>query len=132
MRAFVEQFRQRLFLRPTNIYWFAIDDLGHVRRLIVHVADQNRLCWTNDDTSWLKPDIDSVRAEVTFLSRVILRIDKDRVVRTSRHAGFAADTDRFVEIDDAVGALKHCRGGTGNHAGRMRALIAPRHLMGAP
>ena len=63
---------------------------------------------------------------------MILRIDKDRVVRTSRHAGFAADTDRFVEIDDAVGALEHCRGGTGNDARRMRALIASRHLMRAP
>src|SRR5205823_2511604 len=51
MRAFVEQFRQRLFLRPTNIYWFA---------------------------------------------------------------------------------LEHCRGGTGNNARRVRALIAPRYLMCAP
>ena len=72
-----------------------------------------------------------MRAEVTFLSRMIFGIDEDRVVRTSRHAGFAADADRFIEIDDAVGALEHRRGRAGGDARRMRALITTRDLVRA-
>src|ERR1051326_7160661 len=63
---------------------------------------------------------------------MILGIDKDCVVWTSRHTRFATDTDRFVEIDDPVGALEHCGGGTGDKERCMRALIAQRHLMRAP
>ena len=70
-------------------------------------------------------------AEVTFLRRMIFGIDKDRVVRTSGHAGFAADADRFVKIYDAVGALEHRGGWARGHARRMRALVATRHLMRA-
>ena len=70
-----------------------------------------------------------MRAEVTFLSRVIFGVDEDRIVRTSRHAGFAADADRFIEIDDAVSALEHRRRRTRGDARRMRALITARDLM---
>ena len=72
-----------------------------------------------------------MRAEVTFLSRMILRIDENGIVRTSGHAGFAADADRFIEIDDAVRPLEHRRGGTGCDTGRVRALITARHLVRA-
>src|SRR5438132_1568843 len=131
MRAFIEKFWQRFFLRPPHVDRFAIDDLRNVRTLIVHVADQDRLRRTDDDTRWLQTNIDAMRTEVTFLSRMIFRIDEDRVVRTSGHAGFAADADRFVEIDDAVVALEHRGGRTRGHAWRMRTLIAARHLMRA-
>ena len=70
-----------------------------------------------------------MRAEVTFLSRVIFGVDEDRIVRTSRHAGFAADADRFIEIDDAVSALEHRRRRTRGDARRVRALITARDLM---
>ena len=73
-----------------------------------------------------------MRAEVTFLCRVVFRIDEDRIVRTSGHAGFTADADRFVEINDAVGALEHRGGRTRRRTRRVRALIATRYLMGAP
>ena len=63
---------------------------------------------------------------------MIFGIDKDGVVRAGRHAGFAANADRLVKIDDAVRALEHCRGGTGGNARRVRALITTRHLMRAP
>ena len=62
---------------------------------------------------------------------MIFRIDEDSVVGTGSHAGFAADANRFVEIDYAVGAFEHCRRRASRHAGRMRALIAARHLMRA-
>ena len=72
-----------------------------------------------------------MRAEVTFFRRVIFRIDEDGVVRASRHASFAADANRLIEIDDAVGALEHCRGRTGGDTRGMRALVATRYLVGA-
>src|SRR5438128_542576 len=62
---------------------------------------------------------------------MIFGINEDGVVGTCRHTGFAADTNRFVEIDNAVGALEHRRRRAGSDAWRMRALIAPRHLMRA-
>ena len=70
-----------------------------------------------------------MRAEVTFFSGVIFRVDENCVVRTSCHARLAANANGFVEIDYAVGPLEHCRGGTGGNAGRVRALITTRYLM---
>src|SRR6185436_16852310 len=72
-----------------------------------------------------------MRAEVALLSRVVFGIDKDRVVGTSGHAGFAANADRFVEIDDAVRALEHRGRRTSGHAWGVCALIATRDLMRA-
>lgn len=60
---------------------------------------------------------------------MIFRVDEDRVIGTSSHAGFATNTDRLIEIDDAVGALEHGGGGTGSNTRCVRALIAARHLM---
>src|SRR5712671_5109110 len=71
MCALVEKLGQSFFFRTTNVYSFAIDDLPDVRQGIVHVADQNRLRRTNDDAGRLQTDIDAMRAEVTFLSRMI-------------------------------------------------------------
>jgi len=62
---------------------------------------------------------------------VVLGIDEDRVVRTGSHACLATNADRFVEVDNSVGALEHCCGGTSCDAGRMRALIAACHLVRA-
>src|ERR1044072_1479755 len=70
-------------------------------------------------------------AEVTLLSGMIFGIDEDGVVRTGGHASLTADADGLVEINDAVGAFEHGRGRAGSHAGRVRALIAARHLMSA-
>ena len=72
-----------------------------------------------------------MRAEVTLFGRMIFRIDEDRVVRTSRHAGLTADADRLVKIYDAVCALEHRGGWARSHTRRMRALITARHLMRA-
>src|ERR1041385_529203 len=62
---------------------------------------------------------------------MIVRIDEDGVVRTSGHAGFAADADRFIEIDDAIRALEHGGGGAGHDARRVRALITTGDLVRA-
>src|SRR5882672_9136393 len=62
---------------------------------------------------------------------MIFGIDENRVVRTGSHAGFAADADRFVEIDYAVRTLEHRGRWTCGHARRVRALVAAGHLMRA-
>lgn len=62
---------------------------------------------------------------------MVLGVNEDCVIRTGRHASFAADADRFVEIDDAVRAFEHRGGRTGYDAGRVRALITARDLVRA-
>ena len=62
---------------------------------------------------------------------MILWVDEDRVIRTSSHARFTTDTDRFVKIDDAISSLEHCCSGTSSHAGSMGALVAASDLMRA-
>src|ERR1700687_1137317 len=131
MCSFIEKFWQRFLFRTTNVHRFAIDDLPDIRRGIVHVADQDRLRGTDDYARWLQSHIDAVRAEVALLSRMIFRIDKDSVVRTGSHAGFAADADRFVEIDYAVRALEHRHRGTSRDARCMGTLVTARHLVRA-
>jgi hypothetical protein len=67
VRAFVEQLRQRLFLRTSHRNSFAIDDLCDVRIAVVHVADQDRLRWTNDNARRFETYVDPVRAKVALL-----------------------------------------------------------------
>ena len=60
---------------------------------------------------------------------MIVRIDEDGVVGTSSHAGFATDADRFIEIDNAVRAFEHGRGGASRNARRMGTLITTGDLV---
>src|SRR5215472_16156799 len=60
---------------------------------------------------------------------MIFRIDEDRIVRTSRHTGFAANADRFIKVHDPVRTLEHGGSWTGHHARRMGALITAGHLV---
>src|SRR5215471_4249161 len=62
---------------------------------------------------------------------MVLRINEDRVVGTSSHAGFAANANRFVEIDNAISALEHRRGRAGSYTRRVRALITAGNLVRA-
>lgn len=70
-----------------------------------------------------------MRAKIALLSRMVFRVDKDRIVRTRGHTRLTSDADRLVEIDNAVGALEHSSRWTRRDAWCMRALIAPRYLM---
>lgn len=63
---------------------------------------------------------------------MIVWINEDCIVGTSRHARLAADADRFIEIDDAVRAFEHRGGGTSGSTWGVRALITARDLMGTP
>jgi hypothetical protein len=62
---------------------------------------------------------------------MIFRVDKDCVVGTSRHAGLAANANRFIKINYSVRPLEHCCRGAGGDTWRMRALITTRHLVRA-
>ena len=62
---------------------------------------------------------------------MIFRIDEDGVVGTSRHAGFATDADRFIEIDNPVRAFEHGRGGASRDARCMGTLITTGDLVRA-
>ena len=73
-----------------------------------------------------------MRAEITFLSRMIFGIDKDCVVRTGGHAGFAANANRFIKVYDSVLSLEHRGSRTRRDTWRVGALIAARYLMRAP
>src|SRR3977135_3212434 len=70
-----------------------------------------------------------MRAEVALLSRMIFRVDEDRVVRAGSHAGFASDANRFIKIDNAVRTLEHCGCRASGYTRRVRTLIAARYLM---
>jgi len=70
-----------------------------------------------------------MRAEITFLSRVIFRIDKDRIVRARRHTCFTTDTDRLIEVDNTVRTLEHRRGRASRHTRSMHTLITTSDLM---
>ena len=71
-------------------------------------------------------------AQVALLGGVILGIDEDSIVRTSRDAGLAPDAPVLVEIDDPVFPLEHRRGRASRHAGRVLALIATGNLKSPP
>ena len=70
-------------------------------------------------------------AEVTLLGRMIFRVNKDGIVRTRCHASLAADANRFIKINNTVGAFEHrgCR--ASHYARRVGALIATGDLMRA-
>src|SRR5712692_7243154 len=72
-----------------------------------------------------------MRAEVALFRRVVFRVDEDRVVGAGGDTGFAADADVLVEIDDAIGAAVHGRGGTSGDTGRVITLVAAGDLKGA-
>ena len=73
-----------------------------------------------------------MRAEVALLSGMILRVYKDRVVGTCRHARFAANADRLIKINDTVGALEHRRSRARSHARCVSALITASDLVRSP
>ena len=131
MRALVEELRLRLLLGPTDVDALAVDDLRDARRGVVHVADEDGLDRADHDARRFKPHVYPVRAEIALLGGVVFGVDEDGVVGAGGHARLAADADGLVEIDDAIGALEHRGRGARRHAGRVRALVAARHLMRA-
>jgi len=73
-----------------------------------------------------------VGAKITLFRRVVFGIDEDRVVRAGCDASFAANTNGFVEVDDAVRPLMHGGGRTRRHARGILALVAAGNLKRPP
>jgi hypothetical protein len=126
----VEELGPGRLLRAPHRHRLPAGDTRHGGRGVVEVADLDRLGRAHHDAGRFETDVQTVRAEVALLGRVIFGVDEDRVVGTGRHAGLATDADPFVEVDDAVGPPVHGRGGAGGDTGRVLALVAARHLKG--
>jgi hypothetical protein len=131
-RALVEQARPGAFLWPAHLHGVPVDYLGNLGCRVVQVADEDGLHRADGDAGRLEADVQPVGAEVAFLGGVVLWVDEDRVVGAGRDARLAADAGTLVEVDDPVVPLVHGRCRTGGHARRVRALVAPGHLKGAP
>ena len=99
-------------------------DCCHARIGVVHVAHQDRLCRAHHHAGRLQVHVNPMRTKITLLGRVVFGIDKDGIVRTGCNTGFAANTDGFVEIHNAVRPGVHGRGRTGVGAGCVLTLIA--------
>src|SRR6185312_2771046 len=131
MRAFVKKFGQRVFFGAAHCDWLAIDNARDFRGCVVHVSNQNCFGRAHHNAGRLETYVDAMRTEITFLGGVVFGIDEDRVVRTSCHAGFAANADRFIEVYDSVWAFEHRRRGTCRHTRCMSALITASYLVRA-
>ena len=132
VRTEIEDAWAGLLLRTSHLHGTALDQLSHLRRRVVEVADQDGLGRAHGDARGFEADIESVGAHVALLGRVILGVDEDGVVRTSRHTGLATDADGLVEVDDAVLALEHGLSRTRRDARCIGALIAAGDLEGPP
>jgi hypothetical protein len=130
MRALVEHFRARTLFRAPHHDGLATHDLCDLRVRVAHVADEQSLYRTHDDARRFEPHIETVRAEVAFLGRMVFRVDEDRIVGTGRHARLTSDADRLVEVDDAVRPHVHRLRGASCRAGRGLTLVAACHLKG--
>ena len=62
---------------------------------------------------------------------MVLGIYEDGIVRARRHACFAADADRLIEVDNAVRSLEHRSCRAGGHTRCVSTLITASDLMRA-
>ena len=85
----------------------------------------------DNNTGRFESHIQTMSAESTLGGSIRFGIEIDRVVGTGLHAGFAADTNGRIELDDAVITLIHRSDGADAHARRVDAVIAARNLKAA-
>jgi hypothetical protein len=69
---------------------------------ILHVTGYDRVLRTYVDTGRCPADFNTVSTVVALRSRIVVRINVERVIRTGLHARFASDATVIVKIDDAV------------------------------
>jgi hypothetical protein len=68
-----------------------------------------------------------VSAVIAFRGRIIIRMNVDRVIRTSLHTRFASDASIAAEIYDPVFSLPQCCNGADFNAWCVCAVIAALH-----
>ena len=131
MSAAIEEFGMRFLLGTTYSDRTTPDDMGYHGGGIVEVADENSFSGTDDDAGRFESYLKPMGAKVTLLGGMILRIDKDGVVRTGGNAGFTANTNGFVEIDYAIRASVHRSGRASWDARWVITLVTAGDLEGA-
>ncbi len=132
MSPHIEQLGAGLLLRATHRHRLATHHLSHRRRRIVHIPHQDRLRRAHHHTGRLQPNIQPMSTEIALLRRMILRVDENGVIRTSRHARLAPDADPLVEIHDPVRTSEHRPGRTRRHTRSVLTLITAGHLKRPP
>src|SRR5262245_5640124 len=101
--------------------------LSNLSAGIVHVAGDNSVFWTDDDTSGLDTNFYSMRAIIAIGSRMRVRINIERVVRAGLSASLAANTPVIVEIDNSIrSGIKRCDW-TDFDTGSISAVVAAMH-----
>src|SRR3977135_88516 len=111
---------------------FSRHQLRHFTRRIAQIPRNDGVFRTHDDASGFQPNFSAMRAEMALGSRAIVRIHIYRIVRTSLHAGFAANAAVGIEIDNPIFALVHRSHRTNSDARRLLAMIATRDLKYTP
>jgi hypothetical protein len=106
---------------------FTGEQLTDLRIGVVHVAGNDGVFRADHHAGRLQSNIYPVGAVVAFGRSMRIRVDVQRVVRTSLHAGFATDAAVFVEINDAVFADEQGFHRTNFHTGRIGAVVAPKY-----
>ena len=124
----VEQLGRRALLRLAHRHILGRQQPADLAGWVVHVAGDDGVFRANHHAGRLKPDLGAVRAVVALGGRARVGVDVDRVVGAGLQARLAADAERRIEFDDAVGPLVHRRHRADAHAGRVGAVVAARHL----
>ena len=101
------------------------EQLGDLRRTVVHVAGDDGVFRADVHAGGLEADVHPVGAVVALGRRVGVRIDVQGVVGAGLHAALASDAAPRIEIDDAVFACVQRRHRADLHAGGVLAVVAP-------
>ena len=131
MSSAVEEFWMRFFFWATDSDWRTPHDMRNRGCGIVEVADENGFSGANNNAGGFEADIQSMRAKIAFLGRVIFRVDENGVIWTGGDTCFTANAESLIEIDNTVRACLHGFGGARLDARWVFALIAPSNLEGA-
>ena len=90
---------------------------------IIDIADHNGLLRADVNAGGVQSMIHAMGAEIAFGRRLCVRVNVDGIIGAGLGAGSAADASLFVEIYNAVLALKQGPHRTDVHAGRIFAMI---------
>ena len=90
MRLVVEELGLCILFWPPRGDRLALDELGYPGCRIVQISHQDGLSRADHDTGGLETHVDSMGTEITFLGRMIFRVDENRVIGTGCKACVAA------------------------------------------
>src|SRR5260370_13374350 len=124
----VVEFGLSALLRIGDANRFPRDRLRRFTFRIAQIPSNDGCHGDTDQTSRFQSNFGAVRTEMALGSRAIVRVHIYRIVRTSLHAGFAANAAVGIEIDNSVLALVHRSHGTDRDARRLLAMVAARDL----